>query len=423
MPNEKSSDLRKMQRIATAAVAVAFMVLIGTLFMPDAGWVQYLRAFSEAAVIGGLSDWFAVTALFRHPLGLPIPHTRILPRGKNRIARSLSHFVVSNFLSREVVERELAKMDLSATGAEWIEAKSEDLASWATKYLPSVLLALDDEDITRFLETQFTDRLRNIPIAPVAGKLIELLTSGDKHERIVDDLLALGGESMDENRDMLINLIRKEIPMPDSFAIPGIPIALPIGSMKDKLAGLIAEEGVKRILRTIAEVRGNPSHEIRTRIQERISRLAADLKESPEMQTRGEEIKLEFLANSNVASYASHIWAEIKTVIEEDTASADSQIRKQIANGLRRAAAQIRADEAIREKFNTGIRVTALHIICDNTPQVSRIIEETVARWDGAELAYKLELEVGRDLQFVRLNGTLVGGLLGVVLHFVTSLI
>jgi len=422
MPTEKSAELRKMQRIATAAVAVAFVVLISTLFMPDVMWVGYLRAFSEAAVIGGLADWFAVTALFRHPLGLPIPHTRILPRGKNRIARSLSHFVVSNFLSREVVERELTKMDLSARGAEWINTKADELATRATKYLPRFLNALDDEDITRFLETQFIDRLRNIPIAPVAGKLIELLTSGDKHERVVDDLLALSGESMAENRDMLINLIRKEIPVPDSFSLPGIPISLPMGSVKDKLAGLIAEEAMKRILRTISEVRENPDHEIRIRIQERISRLAADLKESPDMLTRGEEIKQEFLANSNVSTYAARVWAEIKTAIEEDAARPDGQIRRQIANGLRRAAAQVSGDEAIREKFNTGIRVTTLHIISDNTPQVTRIIEETVARWDGAELAYKLELEVGRDLQFVRLNGTLVGGILGVMLHFVTSL-
>ncbi len=423
MPPDKAKALRKMQRIASAAVAAAFLLLIVTLFLPDAVWVDYLRSFSEAAVVGGLADWFAVTALFRHPLGLPIPHTRILPRGKDRIASSLSNFVVSNFLSREVVERELSQIDLSAKGAEWIETKADVIAARATEYLPRLLHALDDEDISRFLETQFIDRLRHVSIAPVAGKLLELLTSGDKHERIVDDLLTLGRESLSDNSDMLTSMIRKEIPIPDSFSMPRIPISLPMGTVKDKLAGLIAEEAMKRILRTISEVQENPTHEIRTRIRERMTRLAEDLKESPEMLARGEEIKNEFLANPNVSSYAARIWTEIKSAIEEDASRPDGQIRQQIAHGLRRAAGQMKDDEPIREKFNSGLRTAALDIISGNAPQFARMIEETVARWDGEQLANKLELEVGRDLQFVRLNGTLVGGLLGLALHFVTSLV
>ncbi len=421
MMSDKAKALKKMQRLATAAVAVAFVLLIATLFLPNAVWVHYLRAFAEAAVVGGMADWFAVTALFRHPLGLPIPHTRILPQGKDRIATSLSNFVVTNFLSREVVERELHKIDLSAKGAEYIESKADAIAIRATEFLPRLLQALDDEDISRFFEAQFTDRLRHISVAPIAGKLIELLTSGDKHEQIVNDLLALGEGGLSDNRDVLTSMIRKEIPIPDSLSMPGLPISLPLGTVKDKLAGMIAEEAVKRILRTIAEVRENPTHEIRSRIRERIARLAVDLKESPEMQARGEEIKNEFLANPNVSSYAARIWTEVKRAIEDDVIRPDSQIRLQIANGLRRAAGQVQSDELIREKFNHVLRSAALEIISDNSQQFARIIEETVARWDGEELANKLELEVGRDLQFVRLNGTLVGGLLGIVLHAIVS--
>jgi uncharacterized membrane-anchored protein YjiN (DUF445 family) len=419
---DKAKALRNMQRLASAAVAAAFALLIATLFLPDVVWVHYLRAFAEAAVVGGLADWFAVTALFRHPLGLPIPHTRILPQGKDRIATSLSNFVVTNFLGREVMERELHKIDLSAKGAEYIETKADAIVARATEFLPRLLAALDDEDISRFLEAQFTDRLRAISVAPIAGKLIELLTAGDKHEQIVNDLLALGEEGLSDNRDVLTSLIRKEIPIPDSISMPGLPISLPLSTGKDKLAGMIAEEAVKRILRTIAEVRDNPTHEIRSRLRERIARLAVDLKESPEMLTRGEEIKNEFLANPNVSSYAARIWMEVKKAIEDDVIRPDSQIRLQVANGLRRAAGQVKSDDLIREKFNHVLRGAALEIISANTQQFARIIEETVGRWDGEELANKLELEVGRDLQFVRLNGALVGGLLGIVLHAVVSI-
>ncbi len=257
----------------------------------------------------------------------------------------------------------------------------------------------------------------------MAGRLIELLTSGDKHERIVNDLLKLGEDGLRENQDMLTGLIRKEIPVPDSFSVPGLAISMPLGAVKDKLAGMIAEESMKRIMRTIGQVRENPDHEIRARIRQRIARLATDLQESPEMQARGEEIRAEFLANPNVTAYAAQIWSEIKASLLADASRQDGQIRRHLVNALRRVAGQVKSDQHVREKFNDGLRTAALDVISDNAPQFARMIEETVGRWDGDELALKLELEVGRDLQFVRLNGTLVGGLLGAMLHFLTSLI
>jgi uncharacterized membrane-anchored protein YjiN (DUF445 family) len=420
--SDKSGSLRRMQGVATGCVAAALAIRIGAAFLPDSTWVGYLRAFSDAAVVGGMADWFAVTALFRHPLGLKIPHTRILPRSKSRIGASLSDFVVSNFLSREVVERELLKIDLSAKGAEFLEARAEPIATRVTMYLPRFLEALNDEDISRFLQTQVTDRLRKVSLAPMAGRIVELLTSGDKHERIVDDLLGVAEGGLKENRDVFTEMIRKEIPVPDSLGLPGLPIAVPLGAVKDKLASKIADEAMKRILTTITEVRGRPDHEIRKRIRDRIARFAADLKESPDMLARGEEIRNEFLANPHVGNYAGQIWSELKVAIKEDTLSANSQIRSHLAAGLHRAAVQVKTDHAMREKFNMKIRSAALEIIESNAPQFGRMIEETIARWDGNELSRKLELEVGRDLQFVRINGTLVGGLLGLALHALVSL-
>jgi uncharacterized membrane-anchored protein YjiN (DUF445 family) len=421
MQPDKAEALRGMQLLATACIAAAFALRIGAGFLPNSIWVGYLRAASEAAVVGGMADWFAVTALFRHPLGLPIPHTRILPRGKDRIATSLSGFIVTNFLTPEVVERELAGVDLSAKGAEVLFAKADVFATRITEYLPRILSALDGQDICRFLAAQVTDRLRTVAVAPIAGRLIDLLTSGDKHERIVNDLLKLGEEGLRDNHDVLTNLIRKELPMPDSFSVHGLPIPLPLGSVKDVLAGLIAEEAMRRIMRTIGQVRENPRHEIRARIRERIALLAKELQESPEMQARGEDIKAELLSNPNVTAYASHIWSEIKAGILTDVSQADSRIRNHLANAIRRAAQQVKTDDEIREKFNASLRSAAINIISNNAPQFARIIEETVDRWDGEEFSRKLELEVGRDLQFVRLNGTLVGGLLGAALHFLTS--
>lgn len=421
MSLEKENALRKMRGYATAAVATAFTLLIVTYFLSDATWVRYLRAFAEAAVIGGLADWFAVTALFRHPLGLPIPHTRILPQSKDRIASTAASFVVTNFLNRDVLERELNAIDLSAKGSEMVIAKAEVLAARATESLPRILDALGDEDISRFLETQFAERMQGVSIAPIAGRIIELITSGDKHEKIVNDILGLGEKAVRDNEDVLTQLIRKEIPLHDSLPVLGMAIPLPVETVKDKLASMIAANAMKRIMKTLEEVRQNPEHEIRSRIRERIAKLAIELKESPEMRERGEEIKNDFLANSNVSAYAGQVWNEIKNAIRKDVTQPDSQILKHLETGLRRTAEQIKGDEALRDKLNSFIRSSALEVVTSNHPHIERMIRETVQRWDGKELADKLELELGRDLQFVRLNGTLVGGLLGVVLHFMVS--
>jgi len=417
----KAASLRKMQTIATGCVGAAFAIRLGTAYMPDVTWVGYLRAFSEAAVVGGLADWFAVTALFRHPLGLPIPHTRILPRGKDRLAKSLSTFVVTNFLNRDVVERELLKVDLSAKAADYLETKSEVIAGKMTEYLPRVLDAMDDEDISRFLQAQFTQRIRKVNVTPIAGKMIDLLTSGDKHVQIVDDLLKIGSDALGENSDILAEMVQKEIPVPDSLNVPGIPIGVPLGKVKEKLSAMIAKESMKRILSTIEDVRQNPQHEIRKRIRGKIATLSEELKQSPEMIARGEEMKNEFLSNPNVSDYASDIWKEIKLAIQEDAQRPNSQIRQHLTNALKRIAHQVKDDEKMRHKFNNGIRSAGLDIIIGNAPQFAKIIEDTVSRWDGEELSNKLELEVGRDLQFVRLNGTLVGGLLGLLLHLLSS--
>lgn len=409
---EKPILVVRMRRLATGCVLAAFIVRLVAAYLPESLWVDYLRAFTEAAVVGGLADWFAVTALFRHPLGLPIPHTRILPNSKDRIGASLSQFVVANFLNREVVARELDRLDLSAEGAEFLQKQADVIAGGAVKYLPRLLAALDDEDIGRFLESQLSDRIRTIPVAPLAGRLLDLLTSGGKEERLVDDLLKLSGDALRDNQDVLAGLIRKEIPIPDALSMA-----------KDKLAGFIAEEAVKRILRTLETVQNDPRHEIRVRIRERIARLAFDLRESPEMKARGEEMKKEVLSNPNVTVYAARIWAETKAALLTDAAHPEGELRRRLAAALRRAAAQVAGDASIRGRFNSALRSAALDIVSANAARFGKIIEDTVARWDGAELGRKLELEVGYDLQFVRLNGTLVGGLFGMALHLLTTLL
>lgn len=419
----KAADLKRFQRLATACVAVALLFRIACCWIPDSAWVGYLRAFAEAAVVGGLADWFAVTALFRHPLGLAIPHTRIIPRSKERIAKSLGEFIVGNFLSRTVVDREVGRLDLCTRGAEYLRANAEAVASRICSYLPAGIAVLDDDDISRFLEVQVVGRVRRMKLGPVVGRLIELLTADGRHEKVTDDILKLGEAGVRENRDVIVSLIRKEIPVPESFAIPNLPIALPLGGVKDRLAGLIAEEAVKRVLGTLAEMRDNPGHELRTRLRDRIARFASDLKTSPEMLASAEEFKEEFLANPHLGELASKVWLEVVATILDDLANPDGKIKAHLAGALLRAAEQVASDAPLRDKLNSAACRAASEIVSSNAGRFAGIIEDTVARWDGDELSVKIELEVGKDLQFVRLNGTLVGGMLGVVLHGLVSML
>ncbi len=403
--------------LAGGCVFACFGLRFVCEFFAHQPWVGYVKAFAEAAIVGGLADWFAVTALFRHPLGIPIYHTRILPNNKGRIAKSLADFVVGNFLTRDVIGRELAKLDLSERVATYLSSHAGKLAARATEYLPHLLNSLDDEDICRFLHEQFTSRLRAMPVTPVLGKLVEVLTAGDKHIRLTDDLLGVLGRALHANEDVIIAMIRREIPVPDALSLPKLPVAIPLGAVKDRLAELISIELVKRIQRNLEEVSKDPEHLIRQRLREHISKIASDLRSSPEIIARGEEIKDEFLANPNVSDYAKRVWEDIKTSLLRDASDVGGEFRRRMEAAIHRAASQLSNDPPLREKLNTGLQAALVDIATDNAPKFGAIIEETIRCWDGDELARKLELEVGRDLQFVRLNGTLVGGLIGIVIH------
>lgn len=363
-------------------------------------------------MVGALADWFAVVALFRHPLGLPIPHTAIIPRNKDQIAQTLATFVVENFLSREVVGRRLENLDLMGATARWLTANKQAVADKAALFLPRVLDALSDEDVRRFVHAQLVAAFKSIQLAPLAGNLLSVLTAENRHQELLNEALALARDLVDENREFLRSQVREEVPLPDW---PGI------GKLKDGIADWVANKVVAKAHATLTATAQDPNHRLRQQFEVKLKRFIEELKTSPAYHAKGEELKARLLEHAALREYVGEVWTGLKERIKTDLARPDSEIRGQLAGVIERMAQALQNDAELRAKLNNWLKDGLLEFLEQHRPELQHLIEDTVRRWDAQEISAKLELEVGRDLQFIRLNGTIVGGLVGLGLYFVSD--
>lgn len=406
-----------MKRIATSCVVAAFGIRVGAQFLGDAAWVGYLKAMSEAAVVGGLADWFAVTALFRHPLGWKIPHTRIIPNNQNRISRSLATFVSTHFLSKDVLAQQCEKLQPSLAIARMVDSHSASIATSIVGVLPRILDLLDHEKIDTLLRKSILEKLGRMELAPLAGNLLDSLTQGNRSQAWVNELLSALSEGIAENQDVIIEMVRRELPVPEQFA--GLPL---LGLMKNAVAGKIGEAAVQRLLATVEEIRNDESHRMRARLQERIASIATRLREDETWQTKIDTWRDEWLASQDTKRRLDDFSTNMKQMLKREVLESKERLHQVIADVLQHASQRFINDEELCQRADVMIRPMLINVVSASAPALETIIRETVQRWDGEELSDKIELEVGRDLQFVRLNGTLVGAILGIVLHGLLSL-
>lgn len=406
----QQKQLTKMQRIASGLLCGMFIVFLAAKFgesnFPELGFV---RAFAEAAMVGALADWFAVTALFRRPMGLPIPHTAIIPTNKDRIGESLGLFVQNNFLSPEILTEKLQNFDLASKFADWL-ASHENSAVLSQKIcdaLPALLNALSDEDVRNFIEKNISERIRAVEAAPLAGNILATLTSGNRHQQLLDEALKFAGQFLQENK----SAIREKITQESPWYIPQF--------VDNKLY----EKIITKAEETLREVNFDPHHELRRKFTLATQDFVQKLKNSPEYHAKGEEIKEEILSSPIVQQYFGSIWTDIKQKIIADANSPDSALRKHIENALLGFGESLKNDSAIRQKINDWVQSAAVHLISERRGEVGNLIAETVRKWDSATMTRKIELQTGRDLQFIRINGTIVGGLVGLVIYVISRLL
>lgn len=401
--------LTRMKRLAGGLLLLMTAVFIAArLGESSLPWLGYIRAFAEAAMVGALADWFAVTALFRHPLGIPIPHTAIIPRNKDRIGESLGTFVQSNFLSPEVLSEKIAAWNIAGKISQWLadDTNSTMLADKVAGAIPDILNALKDEDVNHFIENNITSRIRAIEIAPLAGNILTTLTADNKHQELFDAALRMGAELLDNNRQFIREKIREESP----WYVP------------EFVDNKVYEKIITKAEQTLMEVNANPQHELRRKFHIATQEFIEKLRTSPEYKERGEQLKEELLNHPIVRQYFSRVWTDIKNRILEDVNNPDSAIRAQIQKTVAGFGRALANDEAMRDKINTWIREAALTAVSSRRAEIAALISDTVRRWDADTVTRKMELQVGKDLQYIRINGTVVGGLVGLLIHLLSQL-
>ena len=402
----RTVELRRMKLIAAGfLVAAAVVFLVASAANGERAWDGYVRAAAEAAMVGALADWFAVTALFRHPLGIPIPHTAIIPKRKDQIGRSLGEFVQGNFLTKDILLDRLRGVRVGQRLGQWLSdpqhaTRAADAVSDA---LRGAIEVIDDRDVQDALGSTVEHRLRATTVAPLLGKAVDVAVEGGHHQNLLDAVLTGLASFLDENRATFRARLTHESP----WWVPE-----PIDDrIFDKLF-----TGVHSFL---SDVGSQPDHDVRRAIDGRIVALAQRLRNDPVLIAKAEEVKEELLAHRDVQAWLASLWLELKRAMLDASADPRSELRQRLGVALARVGTRLATDPEMQAKVDDWVERAAVHVVENYRGEVAELIATTVERWDAADTSRRIELQVGRDLQFIRINGTVVGGLAGLVIHAV----
>lgn len=406
----RSQDLAVMKRRATSLLVIMAMAFLAvTIAGGDAEWASYARAGIEGSLVGGLADWFAVTAIFRHPLGIPIPHTAIIRARKNSFGEALGDFVQENFLSPDVVAERARAGRVSERLADWLAqpANAETVARYAGEVVIGVADMVRDDEVNRAIEEQVRRAVDALPVARIAGRSLELMTSDGRHQELLDVVLRAVERFLLENRDSLRSRFSDDSP----WWLPG--------AVEDRIFERLFD-GAQALLHNIA---ADPTHETRRNFDERIAELAIRLEHDPELEGRGEELKRELLEHPQLRAWVGSLWTELKTTVRDQATDPSSELHRRLTSGIAATGRRLREDAALQAKVEEGTEAAARWFAEHFREEIAGLVSGTIARWDPEETSDKLELLLGRDLQFIRINGTVIGGFAGLAIHAVAELL
>lgn len=398
----KRADLNKMKSVALSVFGLAVICF----FVAHYYKIGWLKAFSEAAMVGGIADWFAVVALFKHPLGIPIPHTALIPNNKDAIGQNLGSFVSDEFLIKEKLEIKVDEFNFANKATTWLieEKNANTISSLVVEnVIPGILKTVDDVDVKNFIQKQFESKLQEINFGEWIATALESLSKSDKQQQLITNVLVIMSAELQENQETIREKVEKATPW------------YTLGMADKKIA-----DGIFNGLFEFIDIAKEPDSSIRKKINLYVLNFIEELKNSPEMQQKIRAIIIEFTQKEEVQTYIGSIWKELKNKVAIDLDKGeDSVIKENITRMIRDFGTTIQNDEIMSAKINNFIKVDLLGVLLRNKKAIGDLIATSVQSWDKKEIAQKLELEVGKDLQFIRINGTVVGGIVGLVIYFV----
>ena len=407
---QRRRDLRRMKAVATGLIVAAAVVYVLAARWERADgpeWVGYLAAAAEAAMIGGLADWFAVTALFSHPLRLPIPHTAIIPRNKDQLGASLSTFVGENFLQETSVRARIDTVDVAVRLGAWLAVPanaarvSDEVAAWAR----GGLRVLSDHDVRATVEFAVMRKLATMNVSQPLGTLLAQIVRDGAHRGLVDVIVDRTWLWLRDNKPTVLTTLAGQAP----------------GWSPRFVDDLVAERIYGEIMRVATEVREQPDHDIRGTLDRLLANLAHDLQHDVSTIHRVERTRDELLTHPEARSLLDYLWTTAQQSLAEMVDDPASGLRTQISDQLRKLGSSLQEDAELSAKVNRWVADAVVHVVTSYRDDVTAVISDTVRAWDAEDTSRRIELHVGRDLQFIRINGFVVGALVGVVIHGLTT--
>ena len=409
----RAEELRQMRIIATGLlIAMAAIFVFATHLENNIhhNW-GFLRAFAEAGMVGGLADWFAVTALFRHPMGIPIPHTAIIPNNKARIGTTLASFLQSNFLTTRIVARKVQRMDVAGAAGKFLMQPTGGegrMRMGASRMLGDVVASLDDERLGGVAKEALNKQLSKLKVAPLLGQLLEAMIKEKRHLPLLDGIIVWAAKTLDANEEMIRKMVEERANTIMRWT-----------GLDDKLSNSIIN-GLEKMLSEMAE---DPEHPLRAKGEEGLAKLAKDLRSKKSLQKKVENWKDELLANPAIGKWMDSLWQQGREGLLKAARSPDAAMAGKFGEALTQLGTTFQEDERLKGQINRFARRAIVGTTENYGDKIVSLVSDTIEGWDESTLTDRVENVVGSDLQFIRINGTLVGGLVGIAIHSVGRLL
>nr|WP_133905691.1 DUF445 family protein [Actinophytocola oryzae] len=407
---EKKRALRKMKLVALSfLVGAAVVFLVMSLWPGTPAWTGYVKAAAEAGMVGALADWFAVTALFRHPLGLPIPHTAIIPTRKDALGDSLGEFVGANFLSEQVVRDRLRRVGVASRLGGWLAepANADRVTAELATVVRGLVAVLRDEDVQAVMEQAVVKRVLAVPWGPPLGKLMAGVFADGSHHKLVDLMCDRAYEWVKDNHTTVLRVVSDRSPTWSPKFVDSM--------VADKVYG--------EVLSFAWLVKTDPNHPMRLAVDKFLAEFASDMQTDPATMARAEAVKQQVLEHPEVQNVIGATWTTAKRLLLDAAEDPSSELRRRVHDGLTSLGRKLAEDDSLREKVDSWVEGAAAYVVLNYRDEITTLITDTVQRWDAEETSRKIELQVGRDLQFIRINGTVVGSLAGLLIYTVAQLL